>query len=91
MDPLYAESNALMLLKDTKKPYATALFYDVMLSSEVLEASDKWSRGRLFGNKNGHFTKNIGEFPNLVIYPPIDPKNIGKWNMMKENLFVRRQ
>jgi len=91
MDPLYAESNALMLLKDTKKPYATALFYDVMLSPPVLEASDKWSPGRLFGNKNGKFTKNIDEFPNLIIYPPIDPKNIGKWNMLKENLFVRRQ
>ncbi|MSP89660.1 MAG: extracellular solute-binding protein [Alphaproteobacteria bacterium] len=91
MDPLYAESNALMLLKDTKKPYAAALFYDVMLSAEVQEASDKWDAGRLFGNRKGKFATSIDQLPSLVIYPPISTEDVRKWNMLKEKLFIRRQ
>jgi len=91
MDPLYAESNALMLLKDTKKPYAAALFIDTMLSPEVLEASDKFDPGRLFGNKNGKFSQGIDKFPNLVIYPPLKPEDARNWIALKEKLFIRRQ
>ena len=91
MDPLYAESNALMLLKDTKKPYAAALFYDVMLSPEVLEASDKWDAGRLFGNKKGKYEQNIDKFPSLVIYPPVSNEDVRSWTALKEKLFIRRK
>lgn len=91
MDPLYAESNSLMLLKDTKKPYAAALFYDVMLSPEVLEASDKWDAGRLFGNKKGKFELSLDKFPNLVIYPPITVEEVRRWTALKERLFIRRK
>ncbi len=91
MDPLYAESNALMLLKDTKKPYAAALFYDVMLSPEVLEASDKFYPGRLFGNKNGNFSQSIDKFPTLMIYPPVSTEDVRRWLALKEQLFIRRK
>jgi iron(III) transport system substrate-binding protein len=91
MDPLYAESNAIMVLKDTKKPYAAALFADTMLSAEVLEASDKWDAGRLFGNKKGKYSYDLDKLPMLTIYPPVPADQMQKWSLLKEKLFIRRQ
>jgi iron(III) transport system substrate-binding protein len=91
MNPLYGTTDGLYVLKDAAHPYAAALFEDVLLSPETLEASDKWDPGRLFGNKKGKFAYNIDQFPSLVLYPPVDPSQLTQWSKLKESLFIRHE
>ena len=60
-DPQMAEGNTISIGRDTTKPHAAALFIDVMLSPEVLEASDRWQPGRIFGNTRGKFAISAGQ------------------------------
>jgi len=88
-DPAMAEGNTISVGADTTKPYGAALFLDVMLSPEVLEASDVWSPGRIFGNQKGKFKLAREQYPQLFIFPSLSPARYKQLNRIGEDLFVR--
>ena len=84
-----AEGNTISVGRDTAKPYAAALVLDVMLSPEVLEASDRWSPGRAFGNRKGKYAISLDQYPQMVIYPALSQQRYKELNRLAEELFVR--
>lgn len=88
-DPQMAEGNTISIGHDTTKPYAAALFLDVMLSPEVLEASDKWQPGRIFGNTKGKFSISRERSAELFIFPALSQQHYKELNRLAEELFVR--
>ena len=88
-DPQVAEGNTLSIGHDTTKPHAAALFLDVMLSPEVLEASDRWQPGRIFGNRKGNFAIARDRTAELFIFPALSPQRYKELNRLAEELFVR--
>lgn len=88
-DPPMAEGNTLSIGHDTKKPYAAALFVDVMLSPDVLEDSDRWQPGRIFGNRKGKFSIAVDRLSDLFIFPALTPQRYKELNRLAEDLFVR--
>ena len=88
-DPQMAEGNTLSIGRDTSKPYAAALFMDVMLSAEVLEASDRWQPGRIFGNRKGTYSIPATRTADLFIFPALSPERYKELNRLAEDLFVR--
>ena len=88
-DPPMAEGNTISIGRDTTKPYAAALFLDVMLSPEVLESSDRWSPGRIFGNRKGKFSIPRERYAGLYIFPALSPQRYKQLNRLAEDLFVR--
>jgi len=84
-----AEGNTISIGRDTTKPYAAALFADVMLSPEVLEASDRWQPGRVFGNRKGKFALSLDQYPQLQIFPALSQQRYKELNRLGEDLFVR--
>jgi hypothetical protein len=88
-EPQMAEGNTLSLGRDTSKPYAAALFMDVMLSAEVLEASDRWQPGRIFGNRKGTYSIPATRTADLFIFPALSPERYKELNRLAEDLFVR--
>ncbi len=84
-----AEGNTISIGHDTTKPYAAALFLDVMLSPEVLEASDKWQPGRIFGNTQGKFSISRERSAELFIFPALSQQHYKELNRLAEELFVR--
>jgi iron(III) transport system substrate-binding protein len=88
-DPAMAEGNTISIGHDTAKPYAAALFVDVMLSPEVLEASDRWQPGRIFGNRKGRFSIQRERSSDLYIFPALSPQRYKELNRLAEDLFVR--
>jgi iron(III) transport system substrate-binding protein len=90
-DPLLAEGNTISATTDTDKPYAAALFIDVLLDAPTLEASDAWQGGRIFGNSNGTYSLSLDDYPSLYIFPPVSPDQFGELNRIAEQLFIRGQ
>lgn len=90
-DPLLAEGNTISATTDTDKPYAAALFIDVLLDASTLEASDAWQAGRIFGNTQGKYELSLDDYPSLYIFPPLSPDRFGDLNRLAEKLFIRRQ
>ena len=88
-DPPMAEGNTISIGRDTAKPYAAALFLDVMLSADVLESSDRWSPGRIFGNRKGKFSIPRERYAGLYIFPALSPQRYKQLNRLAEDLFVR--
>lgn len=88
-DPQMAEGNTISIGTDTTKPYAAALFLDVMLSPEVLEASDRWQPGRIFGNRKGKYAIPSERTAGLYIFPALSPQRYKELNRLAEELFVR--
>ena len=88
-DPQVAEGNTISIGHDTTKPYAAALFLDVMLSPEVLEASDRWQGGRIFGNRKGRYSIASDRTAELFIFPALSPARYKELNRLAEELFVR--
>jgi iron(III) transport system substrate-binding protein len=88
-DPQMAEGNTLSIGRDTAKPYAAALFLDVMLSPGVLESSDRWQPGRIFGNRKGKFALAGDQHTDLYIFPTLAPQRYKELNRLAEELFVR--
>ncbi|MEO8739758.1 MAG: extracellular solute-binding protein [Casimicrobiaceae bacterium] len=88
-DPQLAEGNTLSVGRDTTRPYAAALFMDVMLSPEVLEASDRWQPGRIFGNRKGKYAIPAERTVDLYIFPALSPQRYKELNRLAEDLFVR--
>ena len=88
-DPPMAEGNTISIGRDTARPYAAALFLDVMLSPEVLESSDRWSPGRIFGNRKGRFSIPRERYNGLYIFPALSPQRYKQLNRLAEDLFVR--
>ena len=88
-DPAIAEGNTLSIGRDTTKPHAAALFLDVMLSPEVLEASDRWQPGRIFGNTRGKFALSLDRTRDLYIFPALSQPRYKELNRLAEDLFVR--
>ena len=88
-DPQLAEGNTLSIGRDTSKPHAAALFMDVMLSAEVLEASDRWQPGRIFGNRKGTYSIPATRTAELFIFPALSPERYKELNRLAEDLFVR--
>ena len=88
-DPPMAEGNTLSIGHDTAKPHAAALFVDVMLSPAVLEASDRWQPGRIFGNRKGKFSIAADRLSDLFIFPALSPQRYKELNRLAEELFVR--
>ena len=84
-----AEGNTISIGRDTTKPYAAALFIDVMLSPEVLEASDRWSPGRAFGNRKGKYAISLDQYPQMQIFPALSAQRYKELNRLAEELFVR--
>jgi iron(III) transport system substrate-binding protein len=84
-----AEGNTISVGRDTTRPYAAALFLDVMLSPEVLEASDRWSPGRAFGNRKGKFAISLDQYPQMMIFPALSQQRYKELNRLAEDLFVR--
>jgi iron(III) transport system substrate-binding protein len=84
-----AEGNTISIGRDTTRPYAAALFLDVMLSSGVLESSDRWSPGRVFGNRKGKFALSLDQYPQMQIFPALSPQRYKELNRLAEDLFVR--
>ena len=84
-----AEGNTISIGHDTAKPYAAALFVDVMLSPEVLESSDRWQPGRVFGQRKGKFALSLDQYPQLQIFPALSPQRYKELNRLAEDLFVR--
>ena len=87
--PQLAEGNTISVGRDTQKPYAAALFVDVMLSPAVLESSDRWQPGRVFGNRKGKFALSLEQYPDLYIFPALSPQRYKELNRLAEELFVR--
>jgi iron(III) transport system substrate-binding protein len=88
-DPQLAEGNTLSIGHDTTRPHAAALFMDVMLSPEVLEASDRWQPGRIFGNTKGTFSIPRDRTAELYIFPALSQQRYKELNRLAEELFVR--
>jgi iron(III) transport system substrate-binding protein len=88
-EPSMAEGNTISIGHDTAKPYAAALFLDVMLSPEVLERSDRWQPGRIFGNRKGTFLVSRDRYAELYIFPALSPQRYKELNRLAEELFVR--
>jgi len=88
-DPAMAEGNTISVGRDTTKPHAAALFVDVMLSPEVLEASDRWQPGRIFGNTRGKFSISSDKTRDLYIFPALSQQRYKELNRLAEELFVR--
>jgi iron(III) transport system substrate-binding protein len=88
-DPQMAEGNTISIGSDTTKPHAAALFLDVMLSPEVLEASDRWQPGRIFGNRKGKYAIPADRTAELYIFPALSPQRYKELNRLAEELFVR--
>lgn len=88
-DPAIAEGNTISVGRDTTKPHAAALFLDVMLSPEVLEASDRWQPGRIFGNTRGKFLISLDKTRDLYIFPALSQQRYKELNRLAEDLFVR--
>ena len=88
-EPQVAEGNTISIGRDTTKPYAAALFIDVMLSPEVLEASDRWQGGRIFGNRKGRYSIPAERTAGLYIFPALSPARYKELNRLAEELFVR--
>jgi len=88
-EPQFAEGNTLSIGHDTTRPYAAALFMDVMLSPEVLEASDRWQPGRIFGNTKGKFSIARERTADLFIFPALPQPRYKSLNRLAEDLFVR--
>jgi iron(III) transport system substrate-binding protein len=88
-DPQMAEGNTISIGADTTKPHAAALFLDVMLSPDVLEASDKWQPGRIFGNRKGRYAIPSERTAQLFIFPALSPQRYKELNRLAEELFVR--
>jgi hypothetical protein len=88
-EPQVAEGNTISIGHDTTKPYAAALFLDVMLSPEVLEASDRWQGGRIFGNRKGTYSIPSQRTADLFIFPALSPARYKELNRLAEELFVR--
>ena len=60
-----------------------------MLSPEVLEASDRWQPGRIFGNRKGNFAIARDRTAELFIFPALSPQRYKELNRLAEELFVR--
>jgi len=88
-DPAIAEGNTISVGADTTRPHAAALFLDVMLSPEVLEASDRWQPGRIFGNTRGKFALSLEKTRDLYIFPALSQQRYKELNRLAEDLFVR--
>lgn len=88
-DPAIAEGNTISIGGDTTRPHAAALFLDVMLSPEVLEASDRWQPGRIFGNTRGRFALSLDKTRDLYIFPALSQSRYKELNRLAEDLFVR--
>ena len=88
-EPAMAEGNTISVGRDTTKPHAAALFLDVMLSPEVLEASDRWQPGRIFGNTRGKFAVPSDKVRDLFIFPALSQQRYKELNRLAEELFVR--
>ena len=88
-DPAMAEGNTISIGRDTAKPYAAALFLDVMLSPAVLESSDRWQAGRIFGHRKGKFALPRDQYGDLYIFPTLSPQRYKELNRLAEELFVR--
>ena len=88
-DPAIAEGNTISIGGDTTRPHAAALFLDVMLSPEVLEASDRWQPGRIFGNTRGKFALSLDRTRDLYIFPALSQQRYKELNRLAEDLFVR--
>jgi iron(III) transport system substrate-binding protein len=88
-DPQMAEGNTISIGRDTTKPHAAALFMDVMLSPQVLEASDRWQPGRIFGNRKGKYSIPSDRSADLFIFPALSPQRYKELNRLAEDLFVR--
>lgn len=90
-EPQIASANGVFLTKNSKKPFAAALFADVLLSAPLLEAYDASEPSLIYGNKTGKFANRIEDFPTLRLAPLGDVKDLREWASIKERLFVRRQ
>jgi iron(III) transport system substrate-binding protein len=88
-EPAIAEGNTISVGADTTRPHAAALFVDVMLSHEVLEASDRWQPGRIFGNTRGRFALSLDQARDLYIFPALSQPRYKELNRLAEDLFVR--
>jgi iron(III) transport system substrate-binding protein len=88
-EPQVAEGNTISIGRDTAKPHAAALFVDVMLSPEVLEASDRWQPGRIFGNRKGSYSIPAERTADLFIFPALSPQRYKELNRLAEEMFVR--
>jgi len=88
-EPHFAEGNTLSIGHDTTRPHAAALFMDVMLSPDVLEASDRWQPGRIFGNTKGKFSIPRERTTDLYIFPVLSQARYKSLNRLAEELFVR--
>lgn len=88
-EPQMAEGNTISIGRDTTKPHAAALFMDVMLSPQVLEASDRWQPGRIFGNRKGKYSIPSDRSADLFIFPALSPQRYKELNRLAEDLFVR--
>jgi len=88
-EPQFAEGNTLSIGHDTTRPHAAALFMDVMLSPDVLEASDRWQPGRIFGNTKGKFSIPRERTTDLYIFPVLSQARYKSLNRLAEELFVR--
>ena len=88
-DPAIAEGNTISVGSDSTRPHAAALFLDVMLSPEVLEASDRWQAGRIFGNTRGKFALSLDKTRDLYIFPALSQQRYKELNRLAEDLFVR--
>jgi iron(III) transport system substrate-binding protein len=88
-DPQLAEGNTISVGRDTVRPHAAALFIDVMLSADVLEASDRWQPGRIVGNTKGKFAIPRERTAELFIFPALPQPRYKELNRLAEELFVR--
>ena len=88
-DPQFAEGNTISIGRDTEKPYAAALFLDVMLSADTLQASDAWQGGRIFGNRKGKYALSLDQYPSLFIFPALSRERYRELNRLAEEIFVR--
>ena len=57
--------------------------------SEVLEASDRWQGGRIFGNRKGKYTIPLERAADLYIFPALSQQRYKELNRLAEELFVR--
>jgi iron(III) transport system substrate-binding protein len=88
-DPLFGQGITLSATKGAAHPYAAALFFEFATDPKTLEQVDKAEPGRFFGNRAGHYTLNVADYPRLILFAPIGQARFRELKQLTDRLFVR--
>jgi iron(III) transport system substrate-binding protein len=90
-DPLHGSGVTFAVLKGAARPYAAALFMEVMTDPEVQELFDQDEDGlRLYGHLDGDYINDLADFPSLIPFGAVSEEDFRRLSELNERLFIRR-